>query len=100
MPSPERAGHQDVTRVDRQQRGDTAEQHGEQIERDGAENGRVAADEADAGEQIVGRRPLRIRGRGRLHRRKRAHECRGQQAEDGHDAVGQARRERIGQPAQ
>jgi hypothetical protein len=47
------AGFQNVARIDRQQRHDAAEQHSEQVERDGAEDRRVVADEADAGKYIV-----------------------------------------------
>jgi hypothetical protein len=51
----ERAGLQDVGRIDRQQRHDAAEQHREQIERDGAEDRRIVADEFDAGIDVVRR---------------------------------------------
>ncbi len=47
-----RSSVQDVARIDRQQRGGAAKQYGEQIERDGAENGRVATHEAHAVEPV------------------------------------------------
>ena len=51
-PSPAGPGVQDVAGIDRQQRRGAAEQHGEQVERDRAEDRRIVADEADAGEQL------------------------------------------------
>ena len=94
----ERAGFKNVARIDRQQRRDAAEQHGEHIERDGAEDRRVAADEADAGEHIVGGRIL---FRGLLLRdvdeagKNRAH-----QPEHDDDEIRQARREDVSQTAE
>jgi hypothetical protein len=85
MPRPKRTGLKDVARVDRQQRRDAAEQHGKEIERDGAKDGRIFADEADAGEEI-GRR-CRILPYGRLRGTDRAGEQRGQQPEQDHDRV-------------
>ena len=46
-----RAGRKHVAREHRQQRGHAAEQHGEQIERDDAEDRRTAADEGKAREE-------------------------------------------------
>ncbi len=48
-----RSGLQNVTGVDRQKRGGAAQQHGEQVERDRAQDRRIAPDKADAGEQLV-----------------------------------------------
>ena len=54
-----RAGREHVAREHRQQRGHAAEQHGEQIERDDAEDRRTAADEGEAreeGRSVIGSR--------------------------------------------
>ena len=60
---------QDVARVHRQERGRAAEEHGEEIERDGAEDDLVAPHVAHAGEQRGPRRGRPARGRrARLHR--------------------------------
>ena len=58
-----RAGHQHVLGVDRQQRGDAAEQHGEQVERDRAEHHLVVADVAKAREHRLDRDRLLLRRR-------------------------------------
>ena len=50
---PPRPGMQDVARIDRQQRRRAAEQHREEIERDGAEHDLLAPHIAEAGEQRV-----------------------------------------------
>ena len=94
----ERAGLQNVARIDRQQRRDAAEQHGEQVERDGAEDRRIVADEADAGKDIVcGRILLR---KLLLRRVDEAGQNRADQPEHDDDEVRQARREHISQPAE
>ena len=98
MPRPKRTGLKDVARVDRQQRRDAAEQHGKEIERDGAKDGRMFADEADAGEEIG--RGCRILLHGRLRDADRAGEQRGQQPEQDHDRVSEPGRDRISEPAQ
>jgi hypothetical protein len=50
-PSPPRTGAENIAGIDRQQRGDAAQQHGKQVERDGAEQNRIVADIGKAGEQ-------------------------------------------------
>ncbi len=94
----ERPGFQNVARIDRQQRDDAAEQHREQIERDGAEDRRVVANEADAGKHIVCDRirlrqflPLGVDEAG---------ENSADEPEGDNDEVRQARREHKGQPAE
>jgi hypothetical protein len=95
---PERAGLQDIVRIDRQQRGDAAEQHGEKIERDGAQDRRIVADEADSGIEIVRRR--RILHRRLLQDADAAGQNHAQQQENAHDAIGQARHDGKGQTAE
>ena len=75
----ERAGLEDIARIDRQQRRDAAEQHREQIERDRAEDRGIVADEPDPGEQIAWR--CRIPDSGRLRQADRAGQDRAQQPE-------------------
>ena len=59
-----RADVEDRAREHRQQRDGAAEQHGEQVERDRAQDHRRVADEADAGEQALrGRAPPPALGR-------------------------------------
>ena len=66
-PSPHGPASQHVLGVDRQQRGDAAEQHGEQVERDRAEHDRMAADVAEAREQRLERDRLALaRSRGMI----------------------------------
>ncbi|MEY9132265.1 hypothetical protein ACVIWV_001858 [Bradyrhizobium diazoefficiens] len=95
---PDRAGLEDIAGIDRQQRGDAAEQHREQVERDGAEDRRIAPDEANTGEDVVGVRALlgdRLRARpdetGQDHP---------ENPEQQHHGIGKMRRDRVGKTAE
>ena len=70
QPSPAGPTREDVLREDRQQRDRAAEEHGEQVERDGRQEERVVADEAEAGKHVV--RAVRRAGRRRATHRQRA----------------------------
>src|SRR5580692_4408892 len=56
------AGAENIAGIDRQQRGDAAQQHGKQVERDGAEQNRIVADIGNAGEQCRDADRLSLRG--------------------------------------
>ena len=94
---PKRAGLQNVARIDRQQRRDAAEQHSEQVERDGAEDRRIVADEADAGVEIVVR--ILVLQRRLLRRPQEAGQHRAGKPEHHDDQIWQARRKHVSQPA-
>jgi hypothetical protein len=95
---PPRSGLEDVAREDRQQRGRAAEQHGEEIERNRAQDRRMRADERDAREQRAQRR--RLQRDGRTVQPDRAVEERRQQPARGHRRVGHAGRDRVAEAAQ
>jgi len=92
------AGVEDVACVDRQQRGHAAKQHGEQVERYGAEDRRIATDEAHAGKHAGERRRFLLSCRPvELDRRD---EHGGKKRECSHDGVGRRRREGVGNAAE
>ncbi len=57
---PPRAHLQNIAGIDRHQRHRAAEQHGEEIERDGAKHDALAADKAETGQQGCQARLLRM----------------------------------------
>jgi hypothetical protein len=95
---PPRPDLQDVARIDRQQRGRAAEQHGEQVERQRAEDRRLAPDERDAREHRTQRDRL-ARGR-RAAQRDGAAEHRGNRERDGARAERGRCADAVQQPAE
>ena len=92
-PRPSGADLQDVARIDRQHRRRSAEQHGEQVERDGAEHQPVAADVGQAVRHLL-QRAARLE-RGPLDRADGEHADGGKGEQDRAEGVRQMRRDVV-----